>query len=65
MLFSKHRDAAAPPVSNLPVSNLPVRNLPVQNLPVQNLDDSIGGLLVQYLLMAALTAVAMFALVAI
>lgn len=33
--------------------------------PAPNLDDSIGGILLQYILMGGLMAVAMFALVAI
>jgi hypothetical protein len=33
--------------------------------PVRNWDDSVGGILVQYILMGGLMAVAMFALVAI
>ena len=33
-------------------------------VPAHNLDDSIGGILFQYILMGGLMAVAMFALVA-
>jgi hypothetical protein len=37
---------------------------PAPNLPIRNWDDSIGGILFQYILMGGLMAVAMFALVA-